>query len=111
MIVTPGSAPAALAAKQATATVPVVFATGGDPIGLGLVTSLSRPAGNVTGVASLNADLAAKRLAIVASLCRGRRIFRPRQPNLALDGELHEGALGRCRNTGHYDPRPARQHG
>jgi putative tryptophan/tyrosine transport system substrate-binding protein len=68
VIATPGSAPAALAAKQATASVPVVFATGGDPIGLGLVTSLSRPAGNVTGVASLNADLAAKRLAICREL-------------------------------------------
>jgi putative ABC transport system substrate-binding protein len=62
VIVAPGGAPAALAAKAATTSIPIVFEMGGDPIALGLVESLSRPAGNITGVTSFNVDLSAKRL-------------------------------------------------
>jgi putative ABC transport system substrate-binding protein len=65
VIVAPGGAPAALAAKQATATIPIVFEMGADPIALGLVQTLSRPGANLTGVTSLNVQLTPKRLEVL----------------------------------------------
>jgi len=65
VIVAPGGAPAALAAKSATTTIPIVFEMGADPIAMGLVGSLSRPGGNLTGVSSLNVEVTPKRLEIL----------------------------------------------
>ncbi|WP_428675582.1 ABC transporter substrate-binding protein [Reyranella sp.] len=62
VIVAPGGAEVAFAAKSATATIPIVFEMGGDPIALGLVSSLSRPGGNLTGVSSLSVEVSRKRL-------------------------------------------------
>jgi putative tryptophan/tyrosine transport system substrate-binding protein len=62
VIVAPGGAPAALAAKSVTTTIPIVFEMGADPVAMGLVGSLSRPGGNLTGVTSLSVEVTPKRL-------------------------------------------------
>ena len=65
VIVAPGGAPGALAAKSATTTIPIVFEMGADPIAIGLVGNLNRPGGNLTGVSSLNVQVTPKRLEIL----------------------------------------------
>jgi ABC-type uncharacterized transport system substrate-binding protein len=63
-----GNTPAALAAKAATTTVPIVFVTGGDPVRDGFVASLNRPGGNVTGVSFVSAEVGAKQLGLLREL-------------------------------------------
>jgi ABC-type uncharacterized transport system substrate-binding protein len=75
VLVTAGGAPSAIVAKAATSTIPIVFVIGGDPVGLGLATSLSRPGGNVTGMTIITADLAPKRLGLLRELVPNATAF------------------------------------
>jgi putative tryptophan/tyrosine transport system substrate-binding protein len=68
VIMAPGSTIAARAAKAATTTIPIVYGGGGDPVEAGLVASLNRPGGNVTGYTEINAETASKRLNILHDL-------------------------------------------
>jgi putative ABC transport system substrate-binding protein len=87
VIVAAGGTPSALAAKAATASVPIVFGTGADPVAIGLVASLNRPGGNVTGVTSLSVEVGPKRLELVRELLPSATIMavlvNPATPALA----------------------------
>jgi putative ABC transport system substrate-binding protein len=93
--------PAAQAAKAATTAIPIVFSVGGDPVEFGLVTSLSRPNGNLTGVSSLSVDLGSKRLELLHELIPAATVvgllINPSNPNaefLSRDAQAAAGVLG-----------------
>ena len=76
VLATPGGIGPTLAAKAATATIPIVFEIGVDPVAAGLVGSLSRPSGNLTGVTSLNVEVVPKRFELLRQLRPGGALFR-----------------------------------
>jgi ABC-type uncharacterized transport system substrate-binding protein len=96
---------AALAAKEATTTIPIVVGAAGDPVGSGIVTSLARPTANVTGFSSLSAELEAKRLEllkeVVPGLSRVAVLFTPlnRYMPLALQSARHGAEMLRASLT------------
>jgi ABC-type uncharacterized transport system substrate-binding protein len=85
-VIVAGSHPGVLAAKQATTTIPIVFTIGSDPVEIGLVASLNRPSGNLTGVYQFTAGLEAKRLGLL-------REFVPMATTIAaLGSDARDGA-------------------
>ena len=72
-VIVTSSTAAIVAAKQATSVIPIVFAAAGDPVGAGLVASLARPGGNVTGLSIQQTDVAAKRLELLREVVRDLR--------------------------------------
>jgi putative ABC transport system substrate-binding protein len=96
-VIVTGGTPAVMAAKQAMPAVPIVFAAVGDPVGMGLVTNLARPGGNVTGFSVLSVDLAGKRLDLlreaISSLGRLAIMGNVGNPIIVSElGELQAGA-------------------
>jgi putative ABC transport system substrate-binding protein len=116
VIAATGGTAAAVAAKAATTAIPIVFNTGGDPIKLGLVASLNRPGGNVTGVSWLNNTTASKRLELLRTLLPGAAriglLINQRNPNAAAEASDIEAAaralgqqiwIGNARNEGEIE--------
>ena len=105
-----------LAAKQATSTIPIVFATAGDPIGTGVVTSLAQPGGNVTGLSSQQPDTASKRLELlremIPSLQQLAILADAGNPYTALDvGEIKRAASALGLEMSTFDIRLAKDIG
>jgi putative tryptophan/tyrosine transport system substrate-binding protein len=99
VIAAPGSPTAAVAAKSATTTIPIVFGVGSDPVKSGLVTSLNRPGGNITGVSTMNQELGPKRIGLLLELVPEVRRFavlvNPNSPGDITDVRAAAAALGR----------------
>jgi putative ABC transport system substrate-binding protein len=96
IVVASGSPAVALAAKAVTKTIPILFATGGDPIKLGLVASFNRPGGNATGVSLFNVDLVAKQIELLRKLVPQAAaisvLINPQNPNAETERRLAQSA-------------------
>jgi putative ABC transport system substrate-binding protein len=104
VIVTSGGTPAALAAKQATRTLPIVFAAHADPVGSGLITSLARPGGNVTGLSNLAPELVGKCLEqlkqAVPGVSRVAALWQPGAYGERTEKDMPKGAEAAARALG-----------
>ncbi len=103
-VIVAGALPTVLAAKAATSNIPIVFTSGGDPVDLGLVASLSRPGGNVTGVSLFSVALTAKRLELLLELVPTASVValleNPTNPRTKFDiVELQEAARAAGKQT------------
>jgi putative tryptophan/tyrosine transport system substrate-binding protein len=96
--------PAALAAKDATTTIPIVMAGVGDPVGSGLVASLARPGGNVTGLAAMSPELTGKQLefikAVLPTVSRVAILWNPANPANALQVQAADVAAAKLTGRG-----------
>ena len=97
VLVATGGAPSVFAAKAATSTIPIIFTSGTDPVQRGIVTSLSRPGGNITGVSLLATEMEGKRLGLLRALLPGVQLIAvvliPNRPDHASHmGEVQEAA-------------------
>jgi putative ABC transport system substrate-binding protein len=91
VIATPGSTPAALAAKAATTTIPIVFASGADPVAVGLVGSLNRPGGNITGIGFETVEIAGKAFELLHELLpNATRITALINPSSTFSGAIRK---------------------
>jgi putative ABC transport system substrate-binding protein len=100
-VIVAAGTPATLALKGATTTIPIIFATGGDPVALGLVASLNRPGANLTGIANLEAEMAPKQLQLLHELIPNATLFGvladpafPSTPSLIADVQAAARTLG-----------------
>ena len=91
--------PSSIAAKRATAVIPIVFAAAGDPVGSGLVASLARPGGNITGLSIQQTDLASKRLEILRELLPGLRTLAILVDTGASNSDLERGEAQTAANA------------
>jgi putative tryptophan/tyrosine transport system substrate-binding protein len=98
-VITAFSTPAAIAAQKATQTIPIVFAGVGDPVGSGVVSSLSRPGGNITGISILATELSAKRLELLEEIVPGASpvamFWNDSNPGMVLRAREAQNAAGK----------------